>query len=142
MLGIFVLPLIAAIVVTILGVVWFGPLFGKSYMRVNGLSPEMALANKKSMMPKMLLDFVMSFVMFFGFLMILNIAQAGTYSAALIFGSLFWVFMIMPNKASSVIWSNKNTKDSWVLFGITASYSLVSFVVSALLFIALVPVFI
>ena len=142
MLPIFLLPLIAAVVMTALGYLWFGPIFGRFYNSAMGVSPEMAGSSKKSMMPKMVLDFVMSFIMFLGFLMILNIAQAGTYSSAILFGALFWVFIIMPNKASSAIWSNKTTKDSWVLFGITASYSLVSFVVSALLFIALVPIFV
>ncbi len=142
MLGIFILPLIAAVVATILGMIWFGPLFGNHYMRVMGINPEMALANKKSMMPKMLLDFVLSFVMFLGLLMILNIAQAGSYGAALIFTLLFWGFIMLPTKASSVIWSNKTTKDAWVLFGLTAGYSLITFVVSAVLFIALVPLFV
>ena len=136
------MPLVAALVASVLGFVWFGPLFGKHYMRVMGITPEMAESGKKSMMPKMLLDFVMSFIMFFGLLMILNIAQAGTYSAAFIFTLLFWAFIMLPTKASGVIWSNKNTKDSWVMFGLTAGYSLVSYLVSALLFIALIPLFI
>ncbi len=142
LLPIFLLPLIAAVVMTALGYVWFGPIFGRFYGSAMGVTPEMMASGKKSMIPKMILDFVMSFIMFLGFLMILNIAQAGTYSSAILFGSLFWVFIIMPNKASSIIWGNRGTKDSWVLFGISAGYSLVSFVLTAILFIALVPVFI
>lgn len=145
MLGFFLLPLIGAMVVTVLGAVWYGPIFGKQYQMIMGVTPEMMavdpMANKKNMRINMVIELVMNFIMFFGFFIIMDMASAGTYSAALIFGSLFWLFIIMPNKASGAIWSGKGRKNTWTLFGIGAGYSLVSFLLVAVLFIALVPLF-
>ncbi|OGI76541.1 hypothetical protein A3C57_00475 [Candidatus Nomurabacteria bacterium RIFCSPHIGHO2_02_FULL_33_12] len=147
MIGILLLPLAAAVLVTILGYVWYGPIFGKHFMRSMGIntSPEMMeankQANKKDMIIRVVLDFVSSFIMFFGFLTIMNLAFASTYSAALIFGIIFWFFIIMPNKASGAIWSGRARRDSWTLFGINAGYSLVSFALVAPLFILLLRFF-
>lgn len=145
MLGLFLLPLIGAVVVTVLGAVWFGPIFGKQYRMIMGVTPEMMamdpMGNKKSMIINMIIELVMNFIMFFGFFIIMDMASAGTYSAALIFGLLFWLFIIMPNKVSGIIWGGKSRKNSWALFGIGASYSLISFLLVAALFVALVPLF-
>jgi len=143
MLAIFILPLIGAVVMTIIGSIWYGPLFGKVYMRViSATTPVDMQAAKKDMIIRMVIDFLMSFVMLFGFLTLMNLAYAGTYSAALIFGALFWFFVVMPQKASSAIWSGKNRSNSWALFGLTGGYSLLSFVIVAPLFIWLIKFFI
>jgi len=142
MLGIFLLPLVGAVIVTVIGTLWYGPIFGKAYMRAMGVNPEMAPANKKGMIGKVVLDFVMTFILLFGFLNVMNFAYAGTYSAAFIFALLFWFFIVMPMKASSAIWSGRDNKSSWTLFGLGAGYSLVSFAIAGPLFIWLIGFFV
>ncbi len=145
MLGIFILPFVGAIVATALGALWYGPLFGKQFMRAMGINPEVVAMNpqaaKKDMMIRMGLEFVTTFIMFFGFLTLMNLAYAGTYSAALIFALLFWFFILMPNKATGALWSGRNARDSWALFGMGVGYSLVSFAIIAPLFILLLSFF-
>lgn len=137
---IFLLPFAAAIVATIVGMVWYGPLFGKFYMQVMGVSPELAEINKqnnkKDMMKRVGIDFVMSFILFLGFLTLMSYF-VGTALVAVKFAVVFWLFIIMPNKATSAIWSNKSNKDSWMLFGLTAGYSLVIFLIVAPMFVGL-----
>jgi glycerol uptake facilitator-like aquaporin len=143
MLAIFILPLVGAILVTVLGAIWYGPLFGKQYMSAMGMTmPVDMAAAKKDMMIRMAIDFVMSFVMFFGFLTILNLSYAGTYKAALVIGALFWFFFVMTQKASGAIWSGRDRKNSWMLFGLNAGYSLVSFLLVGPLFIFLIRFFV
>ncbi len=143
MLAIFILPLIGAVLVTVFGALWYGPLFGKAYMNAMGVTPPADMQSaKKGMMVGMILEFLMNFIMFFGFLTLMNLAFAGTYSAALVFALLFWFFVIMPQKGSNAIWTGKSTKSNWVLFGLGAGYSLISFVIVAPLFIWLIKFFI
>lgn len=143
MLAIFVLPLIGAAVVTVLGSIWYGPLFSKAYMQAMGITGPVNMDSaRKDMMIRMVIDFLMTFVMLFGFLTLMNLAFAGTYTAALVFASLFWVFIVMPQKASNAIWSGRGKRDSWVLFFLGAGYSLLSFLIVAPLFIWLIKFFI
>ncbi len=143
MLAIFVLPLIGAVLMTVIGSIWYGPLFGKAYMRAQGIDPMMVTPDqKKGMFGLIALEFVMSFIMLFGFLTLMNLAFAGTYTAAVVFASLYWFFVVMPQKASAAIWSGKGRNASWSLFGIGASQSLVSFVIIAPVFIWLIRFFI
>jgi len=142
MLAIFILPLVGAILVTALGAFWYGSLFGKTYRSAMGITmPVDMAAAKKDMIIRTVLDFVSSFVMFFGFLTILNLSYAGTYKAALVIGALFWFFFVMTQKASGAIWSGRSKRESWVLFGLNAGYSLVSFLLVGPLFIFLIGFF-
>ncbi len=142
MLAIFVLPLIGAALVTVLGSIWYGPLFSKSYMRAMGIvAPVNMDTARKDMMIRMVIDFLMTFVMLFGFLTLMNLAFAGTYSAALVFAALFWFFIVMPQKASTAIWSGRGKGDSWTIFWLGAGYSIISFLIVAPLFIWLIKFF-
>lgn len=143
MLAIFILPLVGSLIVTILGALWYGPLFGKAYNTAMGITAPVDIKTaKKDMIIRMAIDFVASFVMLFGFLTVLNLTYAGTYKAALVIAVLFWFFFVMTQKASGAIWSGRDRKSSWVLFGLNAGYSLVSFVVVGPLFIFLIGLFV
>lgn len=143
MLAIFILPLVGAVLMTVIGFVWYGPLFGKSYMAASGMAAQsMDGGNKKSVMTATIIEFVMSFIMLFGFLTMMNLAYAGTYTAALVFAALFWFFFMMTQKASSVLWTNLSTKSKWTLFGLGAGYSLVSLVIVAPVFLWLIQFFV
>lgn len=143
MLAIFVLPLIGAVLMVVLSSIWYGPLFSKAYMSAMGINPALVgESNKKGMIVNTLLEFLMSYIMLFGFLTLMNIAYAGTFSAAVTFGALFWFFIVMPQKASGAIWSGRDSKSSWTLFGLGAGISLISFVLIAPVFIWLIKFFI
>ncbi len=139
-LAIFLIPFIGAVLATGLESIWYGPLFSKTYMRAMGVDPMLAGTDsmKKSMMVSVILQLLMSFVLFFGFFTLLGIAGAVTPISAIIFSAIFWFFMVMPLKASSVIWTDKSSRSKWVLFGLGAGISLIAFIAVAPLFIWLV----
>ncbi len=141
MLAIFILPLIGAAVMTVIGFIWYGPLFGKAYMSASGITPESMGTSKKSVIVPTVIEFIMSFIMLFGFLTILNLAFAGTYSSSLAVAALFWFFFMMTQKASSVLWTPMTTKSKWTMFLLSAGYSLVSLLIVAPLFLWLIQFF-
>ena len=136
---IFLLPFIGAVFMTILGFIWYGPLFGKTYMSLMGFQPT-DTPNKKDMIIRTALEFVSGYVGLFGFLNLTQVAGAPTIWEAALFSMVFWFLLVLPGKASSAIWSGKNTKDSWKLFGIGASYTFIAFLVMGPLFVWLIEI--
>lgn len=135
MSAIFILPLVGAAIMTVLGFIWYGPLFGKPYMAAMGMNPENTNPDRKSIIVTTAIEFVMSYVLLFGFLILMNLTQSATYPAALTTAALFWLFFMVPQKASSVLWTPMDNRRKWIIFGLNASYSLVSIVIVAILFL-------
>lgn len=133
MLPIFILIGIA-IVLQVLGFVWYGPIFGKKYgALINMPAPSQMTseANKafhKRMIPTYIINFVLSLVTIFVYLIFVQVLGAPMMVALLV-----WLGFVMPIEAGVAMWSGKPRKQAWQLFGITAGYQLLAFVVTALL---------
>lgn len=138
MLGLFILPLIAAIVAVGLSFVWYGPLLGKQYAIIKGID---GTGMKSGMLVKMILELVFNYITFLGFLLIMSVFQAVVIKSAIIFSIVFWLIIVAPMIASEAVWSGKGAMNSFKLFLIKGGVSLISFVVSAILFVLLVGIF-
>lgn len=124
--------LIAGIASVLIGWAWYSPvLFGGAWMRMVGMTPEMAERGKKRMhvmaliglAAAMLIAWVMSYV---GLLL-------GVYDwfGGIELGFWCWLGFVAPTMLGMVLWEQKPFR----LYLITAGYWLVSFVVMALILV-------
>lgn len=117
----------AAVVSMVIGSLWYGPVFGKVWMKEMGISKEKAAAAKKKGMGMSYgLMFVGSLIMAFVLSHALVFAQ--TYmgvsgaSSGLSTGFWNWLGFVMPVTLGSVLWEGK----SWKLWKLNNGYYLVT----------------
>lgn len=130
----YVAILVAAVASMIIGALWYGPLFGKLWMKLSGLSPEALGAEKKKGMGwRYLLMFVGSLLM------------ADVLAHALIFASAYlkisgveagftagfwnWLGFVAPVTLAGVLWEGK----SWKFWFLNNSHYLVSLIVMGII---------
>lgn len=122
------LAILACVIVAVaLGSVWYGPLFGKSWMKMSGIEmpKKMTPAVKKMMMKSYGIQLIGSILM--AFVMAHSMVFAMTYlgitgiSAGLQGGFWNWLGFVAPVTLGAVIWEGK----PWKLWFINAGYYLV-----------------
>ncbi|MBI2551232.1 DUF1761 domain-containing protein [Candidatus Uhrbacteria bacterium] len=118
---------VAALSSLVLGCIWYGPLFGKPWMRLAGLSHEkIAEAKKKGMAGRysvMLIGtVVMSYVLWHEITFAIAFFGVSGIGAGLEGGFWIWLGFIAPVLMGAVLWEGK----SWTLWLINAGYYLLS----------------
>lgn len=124
---------VAAIANMILGFLWYGPLFGKTWTQLMGWTPEQMEAGKQAMKSQMWktysIQFVGSLVMAYVLAHSLTFASAylGVYgiSAGLMAGFWSWLGFVAPVTLGSVLWEGK----SWKLWFLMNGYYVVALMV-------------
>ncbi len=123
--------LVAAIVNMALGFVWYGPLFGKLWMSLIGITKEKIdeQKSKDGMWKGYLIAFLGSLVM--GYVLAHSLVFASSYLgiggmvAGLMAGFWSWLGFIAPVTLGSVLWEGK----SWRLWFLINGYYLVSLLI-------------
>ena len=118
---------VCGIVAMVVGSLWYGPLFGKMWMSMMGITPEKMAAGKKSDMTK---SYVMMFIgsLVMAFVLAHSLVFASTYmkvegmNAGLMSGFWSWLGFIAPVTMGSVLWEGK----SWKLWCLNNAYQLVT----------------
>jgi hypothetical protein len=119
--------LVAAIVAIVLGFLWYGPFFGKPWMKLMGITPEKMEEGKKKGMggtyammtvTTLLMSFVLSHALVFA---ATYLDESGWY-AGVMTGFWNWLGFVVPVSMGSVLWERK----PWKLWCINAGYYLVS----------------
>jgi uncharacterized protein YacL len=123
--------LVAGIAAMILGALWYGPVFGKPWMRMMGFTKENMKAMKMTPAVAMALGFVAALVMAYVLAQLLALAEM-TYgelslSGALQDAFLVWLGFVAPVTLGVVIWEGK----PWKLWFLNAGYYLVSLSIMA-----------
>lgn len=117
---------LAGIAAMVLGALWYGPLFGKSWMRMAGLTKESIKAMKMTPAVAMTIGFVAALVMAYVLAHTLAFAQAymNTSGVASGLSSGFWMWLgfVAPVSLGVVIWEGK----PWKLWFLNGGYYLVS----------------
>lgn len=127
--------LLSTLACVVLGFLWFGPLFGKQWMRLIGVQMpgEITKAMKKSMMRSYAIVALSALAMAFVLAHFLAFASAfmdseGAYSGAT--GAIWaWVGFVVPATLGSVLWEDR----PWKYWFITAGYWLVALVMSGII---------
>ena len=120
----------AAVASMVVGALWYGPLFGKKWIALSGMTKEaMESAKSKGMGKLYALGFVGSLVMSYVLAHALVFASSYTETsglpAGLMVGFWNWLGFVAPVTLSSVLWENK----SWALWFLNNSYYVVSLLI-------------
>lgn len=124
---------LCAIVAMILGAIWFGPLFGRIWIRVVGANPNDLVARKKMQQragPLYLVQFLLS--LFQIWVLVFFIRGWGVHTIGMpptFFENSIWIWaaFVVPTLAGTCMWNNESAKVSWTRFGLQAGYQLLNF---------------
>jgi len=124
---------VCGVVSMIIGFIWYGPIFGKTWMKVNNISPDDAAKRaemQKSSGPLYIVSFVLSLFQAY----VLAYYIAGWQDATGVENALWiWAAFLIPTVAASSMWTNDSGKVKWTKFLIQSGYYLVLFVVFGLI---------
>jgi hypothetical protein len=104
--------LAAAVLSMIIGSVWYGPLFGKLFMKAMGFEHQTE-AQKKQMQKGMMWSyagqFVASLVMFYVLARFMNATGQITVAGAMVVAFWAWLGFIVPLSFGNALWGGKMT---------------------------------
>ena len=117
-----------------IGSVWYGPLFGKTWMRLSGITPEKidsakATGRGKTYAMVLVGSLVMSDVLAHAIVFASAYFRMGGIPAGLMAGFWNWLGFIAPVTLGAVLWEGK----SWSLWLLMNSYYLVSLLVMGII---------
>ena len=116
--------LCVTVVAFVLGFLWYGPLFGKLWVKLSRMpASEIAKAKKKGMAKPAILNFIGTFVMiyiFAGFISLLDIVN--TIQGAVLGFWIWLAFFACTTLLGGVLWEGK----SWSLYVFNALYWLIN----------------
>jgi hypothetical protein len=124
----------AVVAAIVLGTVWYGPLFGKQWMRIVGITMgEMTNAMKQSMMRSYTIlaitTFVMAFVLAHALSFASQLTDAEGVMAAVTTALWIWLGFIVPPTLGSVLWENR----PWKYLFIVSGYYLVALILMSVI---------
>ncbi len=120
--------LIAAIVSMIVGSLWYGPLFGKTWMKLMGINKNsINKSKKKGMWKSYLVMFIGSLINFSVLGILVSVFGATNVSGAMKVGFLVWIGFVLPLMLGSVLWEGKPVK----LYFLNAAYQLVMLLIAS-----------
>ena len=119
----------AAVASMVIGGVWYGPLFGKTWIALSGMSEEKIGQAKSRGMAKMYIlafvgSLVMSYVLAHTLVFASRYMDASGVNAGLMAGFWNWLGFIAPITLGSVLWEGK----PWKLWILNNAYYLVSLI--------------
>lgn len=112
--------LIAAVAVHVLGFLWYGPLFGKTWMRLMKINPK-EMQKPKGMSKVYVGSFLCTLVMTAVVAWLLDLTGV-TMMNGLFMGFMTWLGFLATNQMGMVFWEKK----SWLLYFLHTAHSLVT----------------
>ena len=125
--------LACALASMILGSLWYGPLFGKKWMELNGVDPkDKAHLEKmrKSAGPLYLIQFLLTL---FSVYVLAHFIAAWKDASGVTTAMWIWIGFVIPTLAAAIMWTSESTKGKWTRFFIQSGYQLLLFVVFGLI---------
>lgn len=119
----------------VIGSIWYGPLFGKAWMRIMGvenMSEEQKQSMKKGMWMMYLAQFILSLITA-GVLSVHIAYWSDASASALGIAICTWFGFVLTTDAGAALWSGKPKNVAWKMFFINASGQLVTFIAFGLI---------
>ena len=103
--------LVAAVTNMIIGSLWYGPLFGKTWMKLSKISKKKLAAMKKKNMTKIyFFAFLASLVTAYILGMLIEYTGATTMWNGIVVGFWVWLGFIVTETIGGVLWEGKSMK--------------------------------
>jgi hypothetical protein len=128
----FIAVIIASVISFIVGFLWYGPLFGKLWMKLNNLSDkDIKKAKEKGMAGMILLSFIGTLITVYVFAILIGaLGIGGSIAGGIQLGFWLWLgFLVATTLLGSVLWDNK----PWALFLLNSAYWLLNLEVIAII---------
>jgi hypothetical protein len=117
-----------AVVAMVLGGIWYGPLFGRKWMEINGADPD-DVERRKQMQKEAAPLYGVQFLLSLLQLYILAHFIGGWQEASGVETAVWiWLGFVMPTVAGLSMWTAQPSKVKWATFLISSGYQLVSFI--------------
>ncbi len=116
----------SAIIAMAIGFVWYGPLFGKTWAKVSGLS-EMSEEAQKKMMKESNKLYAVQFLITLFQVWVLARSFSGSPDAP---QNMVWIWaaIVIPTLVSAIMWTSDSPKAKWMKLLIQGGYQLIIFV--------------
>jgi len=125
--------IVSAIFSMVLGALWYGPLFGRKWMEIVGVSPA-DMERRKEMQKGVGKLYLIQFLLTLFQVWVLAYYIAGWQEVSGVQNALWiWAAFIIPTIAGTAMWNNDSAKISWARFLIQGGYQLILFVVFGLI---------
>lgn len=123
--------LASAVASFIIGWIWYGPLFGKTWMKLNNYGKkEIDAAKKKGMMGMLIINFIGTLVTAYVFATLLSALEINAVGQAVQLAFWLWLgFLAATTLLGAVLWDGK----PWGLFILNGAYWLVILEVMAVI---------
>ena len=100
--------LVAAIAAMAIGFLWYGPLFGKQWMQLAGLSEKkLKGAKQKGMGKTFVIAFVSTLIMTYVLAHFVDYVEAKTITDGAVLGFWLWIGFFAPTQLGIVLWEGK-----------------------------------
>jgi len=115
----------AAVSSMVIGFLWYGPLFGKPWMKLVGMTKEKIEESKKGMPKVYAITFIGALVLAFFTGALVKMMGTSTVAGGAQAGFMIWIGFVLTTHLSDITYENKPMK----LFQINQSYFLVQLLV-------------
>jgi len=123
---------VASIAATIVGALWYGPLFGKSWVALSGMSKkDLDKIKKKGRGKIYFINFIATLVTVWVLAELFLLLSVNTIEGALTAGALLWLGFPAMMISAGVLWEN----DPFNLYLINAGYWLVSLEIMSIILV-------
>ena len=113
--------LVAAVAHMVVGMLWFGPIFGKQWMKLSGFSAKSMKKMNMSPQQAMLVAFVCALFTASILSLFINALRINSFRDAAQFSALVWLAFLVPSELGVWLWQGKPFK----LFVLQAGHWLV-----------------
>ncbi len=122
--------IVASIVSMALGMLWYGPLFGKKWIELMGLSKtDLEKSKKKGMTATFVISFVSTLVMAAVLAYLLQMTGNVTAIDGAVFGFIIWLGFLATTLINPVLWESK----PWGLYILNGSHYLIALIIIGLI---------
>jgi hypothetical protein len=119
---------IAAVAAMALAFVWYGPLFGKKWLEIAGVSAEEMAQRRKMQQTAMPLYAIQFALMLLQVYILWHFIKGWGGGTGIEIAVWIWLGFIMPTVAATAMWNNESRNRKLGRFMLQAGYQLVAFI--------------
>ncbi len=124
---------VCAVLAMVIGSIWYGPLFGKTWMRIVGATDLDIEARKKMQKASTWLYISQLGLAVFQVWVLAYYIQGWTSASGVVNAIWIWAAFVMPIIFGTAMWNNDSMKIKWSRFFVQSGYQLVCFVMFGLI---------
>ncbi len=119
--------IVCGIISMVIGAIWYGPLFGKKWMAIIGVTPKMmndpaCKEQQKGMWKAYVIQFLVALIQIYTLAYAINLFPE---KSGVVISLCLFLGFVFPLVVGGCLWNNESKQKSWNRFMIQGSYQLV-----------------